>query len=80
VPPASAHVLAAQGQDCHAVRQDIEQVRERDYQISHTTLQVDHVPGPLAAMPGGGGTAGRPHCDDSHGTVHRPAGKDASGD
>jgi cobalt-zinc-cadmium efflux system protein len=77
MPAASAHVLVAQGQDCHAVRQDLEHVLEHDYKITHTTLQVDHVPGPLIAARGAGGRAPGPHCDDSHGPVHRPAGKEA---
>ncbi len=76
MPAASAHALVAQGQDCHAVRQDLEHVLEHDYKITHTTLQVDHVPGPLIPAHGDGGRAPGPHCDDSHGPVHRPAGKE----
>jgi cobalt-zinc-cadmium efflux system protein len=78
MPAASAHVLVARGQDCHAVRQDLEQVLEHDYKITHTTLQVDHTPGPLMAVHGAEGSTADPHCVDSHGPIHRPAGKKAS--
>jgi cobalt-zinc-cadmium efflux system protein len=44
MPAASAHVLVAPGQDCHAVRQDLEGVLEHHYKITHTTLQGDHTP------------------------------------
>ncbi|HUZ38921.1 MAG TPA: cation diffusion facilitator family transporter [Streptosporangiaceae bacterium] len=77
MPAASAHVLVAQGQDCHTVRQDLEHVLEHDYKITHTTLQVDHIPGPLMAVHGASGRAAGPHCGDSHGPIHRPAGKEA---
>jgi cobalt-zinc-cadmium efflux system protein len=80
MPAASGHVLVAQGQDCHAVRQDLEGVLEHDYKITHTTLQVDHTPDPLMVVRGAGGSAADPHCDDSHGPIHRPAGKKASGE
>jgi cobalt-zinc-cadmium efflux system protein len=80
MPAASAHALVAQGQDCHAVREDLEHVLEHDYKITHTTLQVDHVPGPLMAGGGASGRAAGPHCDVSHGPVHRPAGKEAPGE
>jgi cobalt-zinc-cadmium efflux system protein len=74
MPAASAHVLVAPGQDCHAVRQDLEQVLEHDYKITHTTLQVDHTPDPLLAI-GGIDAAPEGHCDDPHGPIHRPAGR-----
>jgi cobalt-zinc-cadmium efflux system protein len=63
---ASAHVLVAPGQDCHAVRADLEGLLRRDYGIAHTTLQVDHAPDPVLTA---GPTA---HCADPHGPVHRP--------
>jgi len=50
LPAASAHVLAAQGEDCHAVRADLEALLSREYGISHTTLQVDHAPLPLLTV------------------------------
>ena len=64
MPAASAHVLVAVGEDCHAVRVDLERLLERDYHISHTTLQVDHASGPLL-------TIERRHRDDAHGPGHR---------
>lgn len=50
LPAASAHVLVAPGEDCHAVRADLEALLSRDYGITHTTLQVDHAPGPLLTV------------------------------
>jgi cobalt-zinc-cadmium efflux system protein len=68
MPAASAHVLVAPGEDCHAVRADLEAVLAKSYQITHTTLQVDHNPDPLLSI----GPRPEEHCDDSHGPVHRP--------
>jgi cobalt-zinc-cadmium efflux system protein len=42
LPAASAHVLVDPGEDCHAVRADLEALLSREYGITHTTLQVDH--------------------------------------
>jgi len=42
-PALSAHVLVRPGDDCHAVRRDLEQLVARRFEIEHTTLQVDHV-------------------------------------
>jgi cobalt-zinc-cadmium efflux system protein len=53
LPAASAHVLVEPGEDCHAVRAELESLLSREYGISHTTLQVDHAPTPLL-------TVGRP--------------------
>ncbi|MEV5750213.1 cation diffusion facilitator family transporter [Actinoallomurus sp. NPDC052308] len=64
---ASAHVLVAPGEDCHAVRADLEAVLA-EYGITHTTLQVDHNPGPLLSI----GRRPEEHCGDSHGPAHRP--------
>jgi len=64
MPAASAHVLVALGEDCHAVREDLEHVLEQDYQITHTTLQVDHASQQLL-------TIERRHCGDPHGPSHR---------
>ncbi len=66
MPAASAHVLVADGKDCHTVRADLEAVFAETYRITHTTLQVDHA---SAAA----GDTDPEHCDDSHGPVHRPA-------
>jgi cobalt-zinc-cadmium efflux system protein len=41
-PALSAHVLVRPGDDCHAVRRDLEQLLGRRFGIEHTTLQVDH--------------------------------------
>ncbi|MFB9832386.1 cation diffusion facilitator family transporter [Actinoallomurus acaciae] len=67
LPAASAHVLVADGEDCHAVRADLEAVLAEAYQITHTTLQVDHAPAAGGIEP--------EHCEDSHGPIHRPAGQ-----
>ena len=42
-PALSAHVLVRPGDDCHAVRRDLEQLLDQRFDIEHTTLQVDHV-------------------------------------
>lgn len=53
MPAASAHVLVASRQDCHAVRADLEALLAREYDITHLTLQVDHVADGAAARSGG---------------------------
>jgi len=75
MPAASAHVLVAPGEDCHAVRADLEALLA-EHGITHATLQVDHAPaegseagegaGPVA------GPAGQSHCEDAHGPSYRP--------
>jgi cobalt-zinc-cadmium efflux system protein len=35
-------VLVGRGEDCHALRRDIEGVLAARFGITHTTLQVDH--------------------------------------
>ena len=42
-PALSAHVLVRPGDDCHAVRRDLERLLDERFEIEHTTLQVDHV-------------------------------------
>jgi cobalt-zinc-cadmium efflux system protein len=42
VPILTAHVLVAPGEDCHAIRRDLEQMLRDRFHIEHTTLQVDH--------------------------------------
>ena len=42
-PALSAHVLVRPGDDCHAVRRDLERLLDERFQIEHTTLQVDHL-------------------------------------
>jgi cobalt-zinc-cadmium efflux system protein len=41
-PALSAHVLVHPGDDCHAVRRELERLLEDRFGIGHTTLQVDH--------------------------------------
>ena len=38
----SAHVLVHPGDDCHAIRRELEQMLQERFDIEHTTLQVDH--------------------------------------
>jgi cobalt-zinc-cadmium efflux system protein len=40
----SAHVLVHPGDDCHAIRRELERLIHDEYGIDHTTLQVDHAP------------------------------------
>lgn len=60
-PALSAHVLVRRDVDCHAVRDEIEQLLRGDHELEHTTLQVDHV----SADPSDD------HCTRSHGPSHR---------
>ncbi|WP_432889622.1 cation diffusion facilitator family transporter [Kribbella sp. CA-245084] len=60
-PAASAHILVAEGLDCHQIRIQIEQVLAERHHLTHSTLQVDHA---TAA-------ADEAHCSDAHGVVHR---------
>jgi cobalt-zinc-cadmium efflux system protein len=41
-PALSAHVLVRQGDDCHAVRRDLERLLRERFGLDHTTLQVEH--------------------------------------
>jgi cobalt-zinc-cadmium efflux system protein len=69
MPAASAHVLVAPGEDCHAVRADLEDYLSREYGITHATLQVDH-----AGLPAASGLirlSQEQHCDDAHGPAYR---------
>jgi cobalt-zinc-cadmium efflux system protein len=71
MPAASAHVLVAPGEDCHAVRADLEDYLTDKYGITHATLQVDH-----AGLPAASGliqvSLEQQHCDDEHGPAYRP--------
>jgi cobalt-zinc-cadmium efflux system protein len=60
-PAASAHVLVAEGLDCHQIRIQIEALLAERHQLTHSTLQVDHATGDEIDA----------HCSDAHGTVHR---------
>jgi cobalt-zinc-cadmium efflux system protein len=57
----SAHVLVADGIDCHAVRGELERILHDRHHIDHTTLQVDHV---CADTPD-------EHCAEPHGQSYR---------
>ena len=61
-PAASAHVLVAEGLDCHQIRDRIEALLAERHQLTHSTLQVDHATG----------REPEEHCTDAHGIVHRP--------
>jgi cobalt-zinc-cadmium efflux system protein len=41
-PSLSAHVLVHPGDDCHAIRRELEKMLVQRFNIEHTTLQVDH--------------------------------------
>jgi len=41
-PALSAHVLVGDGDDCHAVRRELERLLHEQFEIDHTTLQIDH--------------------------------------
>jgi cobalt-zinc-cadmium efflux system protein len=41
-PALSAHVLVPPGDDCHAIRHELELMLAEQFEIEHTTLQVDH--------------------------------------
>ncbi|MGW6276798.1 cation diffusion facilitator family transporter [Kribbella sp. NPDC055071] len=60
-PAASAHIMVAQGLDCHQIRSKIEALLADRHGLTHSTLQVDHATG----------DEGTAHCSDAHGTVHR---------
>jgi len=59
-PAASAHILVAEGLDCHQIRVRIEQLLAERHHLTHSTLQVDHA-----------GAEAPEHCSDAHGAVHR---------
>ena len=41
-PALSAHVLVRRGDDCHALRRELERLLEKEFRLTHTTLQVEH--------------------------------------
>ncbi len=51
-PSLSAHVLVHPGDDCHAIRRELERMLEERFDITHTTLQVDHAPEPTLVQIG----------------------------
>jgi cobalt-zinc-cadmium efflux system protein len=50
-PVLSAHVLVAPGADCHAVRRGLEAMLGERFGLDHSTLQVEHAPGPVQLGP-----------------------------
>jgi cobalt-zinc-cadmium efflux system protein len=58
-PSLSAHVLCGRGDDCHAVRRDLERMLAERFEIEHTTLQVDHAPARTTDVELGAATARR---------------------
>jgi len=49
-PSLSAHVLVHRGDDCHAIRMQLELLLHDRFGIEHTTLQVDHATGGLVQL------------------------------
>jgi cobalt-zinc-cadmium efflux system protein len=43
-PALAAHVLVRPGDDCHAVRRNLQALLMQRFAIQHVTLQVDHAP------------------------------------
>ena len=50
-PIVSAHVLVAPGADCHAARRRLEERLAEAFGLEHSTLQVEHVRGPVQLGP-----------------------------
>jgi cobalt-zinc-cadmium efflux system protein len=49
-PALSAHILVGAGDDCHALRRELEHTLYERFEIEHTTLQVDHEGGDLLSI------------------------------
>jgi cobalt-zinc-cadmium efflux system protein len=49
-PALSAHVLVGQGEDCHAIRRELEGILQTRFGIDHTTLQVEHAKDELLSI------------------------------
>jgi cobalt-zinc-cadmium efflux system protein len=58
-PALSAHVIVRSGDDCHAVRRQLERVLDERFGVEHTTLQVEHEIGPLTIQVPSARSAGR---------------------
>jgi cobalt-zinc-cadmium efflux system protein len=41
-PALSAHVIVGRGEDCHAIRRELETMLHQRFAVDHTTLQVEH--------------------------------------
>ena len=50
-PVLSAHVLVSAGADCHQVRRELEAMLTERFGLGHSTLQVEHRPGPVQLGP-----------------------------
>jgi len=50
-PIVSAHVLVGAGVDCHAIRERLEEKLAKSFGLDHSTLQVEHVHGPVQIGP-----------------------------
>ena len=46
-PVVSAHVLVGPGADCHRLRRELESLLAERFGLDHSTLQVEHAPGPV---------------------------------
>ena len=64
-PALSAHVLVHQGDDCHAIRRELEEMLDSRFGIDHTTLQIDHESDELVQI-GGPGERRLSRSADSH--------------
>lgn len=64
MPAASAHVIVARDQDCHAIRAGLMDLLASEFAITHATLQIDHAADRHAH---------HHHCGDPHGPSYRPA-------
>jgi cobalt-zinc-cadmium efflux system protein len=82
MPAASAHVLVARHQDCHAIRLDLEELLADKFGITHATLQVDHVPSvhTLKRAAEHAEDGDLRHCGDPHGPSYRAPGISRSAD
>lgn len=58
-PILTAHVLVAEGADCHGVRRALERMLNERFKIDHTTLQVDHAQERLLSIQRHGGRPSR---------------------
>jgi len=50
-PVVSAHVLVGAAADCHGLRRELESMLAERFGLDHSTLQVEHAPGPLQLGP-----------------------------
>jgi cobalt-zinc-cadmium efflux system protein len=50
-PVLSAHVLVSAAADCHQVRRELESMLAERFGLDHSTLQVEHRPGPVQLGP-----------------------------